>query len=129
MGHKSYGRVDIEREYHHGATQRRPASADSYHPDAVQRGERHLRDPGVAFSVPFAQRHEPVAGAGAVSGAEGLLSPGLRPDRPDHAGLPAYRIDAATGGGPGHRSPPAAVFAAHRNGMQPDRPADALGRP
>ena len=56
------------------------------------------------------------------------FQPRLRPDRPDHPRLPGHRLAAAAGRRPLHRPPAAALFAARRHGLHPDRPAAALGR-
>ena len=55
-----------------------------------------------------------------------VLRARLRPDRADHAGLPAHRLAAAAGGRHLHRPAAAALFAAGRHGLHAGRPAAAV---
>src|SRR5678816_1677805 len=65
----------------------------------TRRPHHLLGHPGVEL-LPFAQRHDAVAGAGALSHPQDLLRPELQPGRSDHPGLPMHGLDAATRGRP-----------------------------
>ena len=86
--------------------------------------QHHLRGHPVAELLPPAERHDAVAGAGALSHPQGLLRPELRPGRPDHAGFPVHGLDAAAAGRPLHRQEAPALFPDGRHGLHPGRPAD-----
>ena len=86
------------------------------------RHRHHLLGHPVAELLPFAQRHDAVAGARALSHPQELLRPELQPGRPDHPGLPVHGLHAATRGRPLHRPPPATVFPDGRHRPHPDRP-------
>ena len=51
-----------------------------------------------------------------------LVRAELRPDRPDHPGLPVHGLHAATPGRPLYRPPPATVFPDRRHRPHPGRP-------
>ena len=53
--------------------------------------------------------------------------PGFRANRPDHARIPAHRIDVATGGWAGDGPASAAILLARRHELQSDRTAAAVG--
>src|SRR6266480_5226441 len=84
-----------------GTAQRQP-------PD---RGRRHLLDHPGAELLAFPQRHDAVAGAGAVPDAEGFLRSQLRPDRPDHADDAGHLVLPAADDWAVRRPSPTALFA------------------
>ena len=55
-----------------------------------------------------------------------ILQSRFRPDRPDHADLPAHRLAAAAAGRAVHRPPPAALFAGRRHGPDAGGSADPV---
>ena len=87
------------------------------------RHQHHLLGHPGAELLPFAQRHDAVAGARALSHPQELLRPELQPGRSDHPGLPVHGLHAATLGRPLHRPPPTTVFPDGRHRPHPDRPA------
>ncbi len=94
-----------------------------------RRGSRShlLHRPGAQLRAP-AQRHDAVAAAGHLSDHQGRLRPRLRPDRPDHAGVPAHRLAAAAGGRHVYRPAAAALLAGRRHGLHAGRPDRAGAR-
>src|SRR6266851_9599365 len=106
--------VLLERDYEHERicrTQRNPRG-----PKPRDRGRRRLLDHSGARLFAFLERHDAIAGAGALPDAEGRLWPQLCADRDDHPGLAGDLIAAATGGRAVRRSPPAALFTRHWDG-------------
>ena len=96
----------------------RPATATGG--DVLDRAGAELR------ALP--QRHDAVAAAGGVSAHQGVLRPRLRPDRADHAGVPADGLRAAARGRHDHRPQAPALFDGRGHGLHVRRPDRAGAR-
>src|SRR5712671_4453494 len=118
--------VAQERGHEHQLVRRKQREARDREAPRCRR--RDLLNHSRAQLFAFPQRHNAVAGAGALSDAEGCLWPQLCADRDDHPGLAGDLIAAATGGRAVRRSPPAALFTRHWDGCDARRTYTARER-
>src|SRR5712671_2949458 len=118
--------VAQERGHEHELVRRKQREA--WDRDAPHCRRRGLLDHYGAQLFAFLERHDAIAGAGALPDAEGRLWPQLCADRVDHPGLAGDLIAAATGGRAVRRSPPAALLACRRDGCDARRTHTARER-
>ncbi len=93
--------------------------------DAPRGGGDDLFDHPVPQLLAFPQRHDAVAGPGAVPDAQGQLRPQFRADRPDHAGHAGDLVAVAADRRIRRRLAAAALFSRRRHGVDLCRAVDA----